>query len=434
MKSMNITEKILAAHAGREFVDPGENIWVDVAYFMTHDVFGPDVIRIFQSEFGHDARVWDKNKFVLIPDHYIFTTDKFANKNIDFLSDFAGKQQLPHYYAPHTQRYSGVCHITLAQEGFDIPGGLLIGTDSHTCTSGAFGMFATGIGTTDGAFALGTGKLWLKVPKSIKVIFNGRMPSYLTAKDLIIYLLGDIGFDGATYKSIEFDGEAIREMTMEDRMTLCNMAIEAGAKNGIIAADEITIKYMEGRAKSPFKIVNSDPQARYCLTKEYDVTKIDPVVAKPHSPDNRACVRDVSDVRVDRAYIGSCTGGKIEDFIAAAKIIKGRSVAVDTYIVPATEAINKLLHSVTYQDKLLYDIFLESGCKMGPPSCAACLGGPVDTFGRAQDGQVIISATNRNFPGRMGSPKASVYLASPYTVMSSAVTGKITDPRTFLKE
>lgn len=431
---MNITEKIMAAHSGRDYVQPGENIWVDVDYFMTHDVFGPDVIRIFQSEFGQDAKVWDKNKFVLIPDHYIFTTDKFANKNIEFLTDFSAKQQLPHYYAPHTQRYSGVCHITLAQEGFDIPGGLLLGTDSHTCTSGAFGMFATGIGTTDGAFVLGTGKLWLKVPESIRVIFNGRMPYYLTAKDLILTLIGDIGVDGATYKSLEFEGDAIRSMTMEDRMTVCNMAIEAGAKNGVIAADQTTLNYMEGRSKSSFKVVTSDPDSHYILTKEYDVTKIDPVVAKPHSPDNKARAADVSHVRVDRAYVGSCTGGKIEDFIAAARIIKGRRVTVDTYIVPATEAINKLLHSVTYQDKTLHEIFLESGCKIGPPSCAACLGGPVDTFGRAQDGQVIISATNRNFPGRMGSPKASVYLASPYTVMSSAVTGKITDPRAFLKE
>jgi len=432
MKPMTMSQKILALHSGKDYVNSGDNIWVDVDFLMTHDVFGPDVIRIFQSEFGQNSKIWDRNKFVLIPDHYIFTTEPLANKNIDFLTSFANEHNLPHYYPPHTDRYSGVCHITLAQEGFNIPGGLLLGTDSHTCTSGAFGMFATGIGTTDGAFVLGTGKLWLKVPESIRIVFNGKMPPYLTAKDLILHLIGDIGVDGATYKCLEFEGEAIQNMTMEDRMTLCNMAIEAGAKNGIIAADQTTFDFMKDRAKGEMQMVQSDINASYCLVKEYDASQLEPVVAKPHSPDNRALVSEVAGVRLDRAYIGSCTGGRIEDFLAAAKIVKGKKVSIDTYLVPATEAINKLLHHTTYKGQLLIDIFKDSGCKIGPPSCAACLGGPLDTFGRAQGHQVIISATNRNFPGRMGSPKASVYLASPYTVMSSAITGKITDPRSFL--
>lgn len=434
MNAMTITEKILAVHSGKEQVVPGDNIWVNVDFFMTHDVFGPDVIRIFLDEFGKDAKVWDKNKFALIPDHYIFTEDKLANKNIDFLTDFANRNKLPHYYQPHSDRYSGVCHVTLAQEGFNVPGGVLLGTDSHTCTSGAFGMFSTGIGTTDGAFVLGTGKLWLKVPESMKIIFKGKMPSFLTPKDLILYLIGDIGVDGATYKCIEFTGDTIEQMSMEGRMTLCNMVIEAGAKNGIIAADETTLNYIGNNAKGEIKIVNSDVDAKYSFIKEYDVSKIEPIVAKPHSPDNMSTAREESHIKIDRSYIGSCTGGKIEDFQAAAEIVIGKKVVVDTFIVPATEKINKKLHSVKHNGKSLYDIFLEAGCKIGLPSCAACLGGPIDTFGRAQDNQIVISTTNRNFPGRMGSPKSSVYLASPYTAMASALTGKITDPRDITKE
>lgn len=433
MKSMTITEKILAEHSGKDFVVPGDNLWVDVDYFMTHDVFGPDVIRIFLSEFGNEAKIWNKNRFALIPDHYIFTEDKLANKNIEFLSDFAGKNNLPYYYRPNSEHYSGVCHVTLAQEGFDVPGGVLLGTDSHTCTSGAFGMFSTGIGTTDGAFVLGTGKLWLKVPDNIKVIFEGKMPFYLTAKDLILYLIGDIGVDGATYKCIEFAGEAIEKMSMEGRMTICNMAIEAGAKNGIIAADKTTLDYMGDRAKGPVKIVNSDALAKYKMIRKYDVSKIEPIVARPHSPGNRSTARSESGVKVDGAYIGSCTGGKIEDFIAAAEIAISQKVVIDTFIIPATVEVSKQVRSVTLKGKTLYDIFLASGCKIGLPSCGACLGGPMDTFGRAKDGQVIISTTNRNFPGRMGSLKSSVYLASPYTAMASALTGRITDPREFLK-
>ncbi len=429
MNSMTITEKILAAHAGKESVSPGENLWVDVDYLMTHDVFGPDVVRIFQAEFGQDAKIWNKKRFALIPDHYIFTKDILANKNIEFLNDFAAKNELPYYYQPFTDRYSGVCHSTLAQEGFDVPGGLLIGTDSHTCTSGAFGMFSTGVGTTDGAFVLGTGKIWLNVPESIKVVFEGEMPKYLSAKDLILHLIGDIGVNGASYKAIEFTGGAIENMNMEGRMTLCNMVIEAGAKNGIIAADKVALDYIGDRAKGPIKIVNSDTGAKYCLVKRYNVQNIEPTVARPHSPDNKATARSEANTKIDRAYIGSCTGGSIADFTAAAEIVFGKKVAVDTFIVPATEKVNKQIKQVTFKEKTLYDIFVEAGCQIGLPSCAACLGGPEDTFARAKDGQIVISTTNRNFPGRMGSPKSFVYLASPFTTMASALTGKITDPR-----
>ncbi len=430
---MNIVEHIIASHSGKSKVFPGDNVWVNVDTLMTHDVFGPDVIRTFQKEFGEDAKIWDKNKFVLIPDHYIFTSDKYANKNIDFLNEMASRYDLPHYYAPHTSRYSGVCHITLAQEGFNVPGSILIGTDSHTCTSGAFGLFATGVGITDGAFILGTGKIWLKVPETIKVVFNGVMPKYLLAKDLILNLIGDIGLGGATYKSLEFSGEVIEQMSMEERMTLCNMAVEAGAKNGIIAADNTTMNYLGDKARSEVNIFKSDLNAEYCLVKEYDVSTIIPVVAKPSNPSNRAYVKEVCGIKIDKAYIGSCTGGKIEDFEAAASLLYGNKVVIDTYIVPATVQVEKQMKETQYNNKSLYDIFVDAGCFIGKPSCAACLGGPLDTFGRTKEKEIVISSTNRNFPGRMGDKSSLVYLASPYTVIASAINGTITDPTTMIK-
>ncbi len=432
-RSMTITEKILAEHAGLESVVAGQNIWVEVDYLMTHDVFGPEVIRIFEDKFGADAKIWDAEKLILIPDHYIFTSDPFANRNLAFLNAFASKHGLKHYFPPHTDRYSGVCHVTLAEKGFNLPGGLLLGTDSHTCTSGAFGMFSTGIGNTEAAFVMGKGRLWLKVPQSIKVQFDGPMPRYLMAKDLILHLIGDIGVDGATYKTLEFCGSTIEAISIEERMTLCNMAIEAGAKNGIIAADQKTVDYIKPRAKGAFKCVKSDEDAEYCLVKRYDTATIEPTVAKPHSPDNRAKAAELGTVALDRAYVGSCTGGKIEDFIAAASLLYGRRVAIDTFIVPATVGVEAALRTTNFRDKTLYDIFSEAGCKIGKPSCAACVCGPLDTFGRTQGVETVISSTNRNFPGRMGSNKSNVYLASPFTVISSALTGKITDPRILME-
>lgn len=433
-KPMTITEKILAEHAGLDSVTHGQNVWLDVDCLMTHDVFGPEVIRIFEEKFGADAKVWDINKLVIIPDHYIFTDDRFANRNLDFINAFAAKHGLINYFPPHTERYSGVCHITLAEKGFNLPGGLLLGTDSHTCTSGAFGMFSTGIGNTEAAFVMGKGRLWLKVPQSIKVQFDGPMPDYLMAKDLILHLIGDIGVDGATYKTLEFCGSTIEAMSIEERMTLCNMAIEAGAKNGIIAADQTTVDYILPRAQGPFKCVASDADAEYCLVKSYDTSRIEPTVAKPHSPDNRARAIELNSVALDRAYVGSCTGGKIEDFIAAASLLYGRHVAIDTFIVPASMSVEAALRTTMFRDKTLFQIFSESGCKLGRPSCAACVGGPLDTFGRTQGSENVISSTNRNFPGRMGSSKSNIYLASPLTVISSALTGKITDPRHIMEK
>ena len=429
---LTITEKILAAHAGKDKVIPGETIWVDVDVLMTHDVCGPGTISIFKEQFGKNAKVFDPEKVVIIPDHYIFTSDKHANRNIDILREFVSEQNLPFYYDVGTENYKGVCHIALAQEGHNRPGEVLFGTDSHTCTSGAFGMFSTGIGNTDAAFILGTGKLWVKVPETMQFEFTGKFPDYIMAKDIILQVIGDIGVDGATYRTMEWAGDAIMNFSMEERMTLCNMAIEAGGKNAVIEADEVTLKYVNKRTNKPYKTYNSDQDANYFFKKTYNASTMEPVVAKPHSPDNKALVRECSDIKIDRSYIGSCTGGKYTDFLAAANILYGKKVAVNTFIVPATTEVFKDLECKTLNDKTLLNIFKEAGCEIGDASCAACLGGPKDTFGRTHGTEVVVSTTNRNFPGRMGSKQSEVYLASPYTAAASALTGRITDPREML--
>ncbi len=437
---MTITEKILARAANRPSVSPGDNIWVNADLLMTHDVCGPGTIGVFKREFGANAKVWDREKIVLIPDHYIFTKDARANRNIDILREFAQEQGIKYFYDitdlsnfKANPDYKGVCHIALAQEGHTRPGEVLFGTDSHTCNAGAFGQFATGIGNTDAAFVMGTGKLLLKVPATMHFTFEGEMPPYLLAKDLILHVIGDIGVSGANYRALEIDGDTICRMTMEERMTLCNMAIEAGGKNGVIAADQTTFDYVRARTDKPFTPVYADATANYYYEKRYDVSKLEPVVAKPHSPDNRALVRECQDVKIDRVYIGSCTGGKITDFFNAAQIIKGQRVKVPTYLVPATQKVYEDLHTVKLEGKTLSDIFLDAGCiEPAAPSCAACLGGPQDTFGRLNEPEVCVSTTNRNFPGRMGNKQAQIYLASPYTAAASALTGRITDPREFL--
>jgi 3-isopropylmalate/(R)-2-methylmalate dehydratase large subunit len=434
MPSMTLTEKILARHAGRDAVQPGDNIWVETDVLMTHDVCGPGTIGIFKQHFGKDAKVWDRNKVVIIPDHYIFTADKMANRNVDVLRAFAEEQDLPYYYDVGTDRYKGVCHIALPEEGHTRPGEVLFGTDSHTCTAGAFGEFATGIGNTDAGFIMGAGKLWVKVPTTMRFVFHGELPPYLMAKDLILAAIGDIGCDGATYRAMEFDGDGVYALNIEERMTLCNMVIEAGGKNGVIAPDKVTIEYVNSRNKSgqSYTPVHSDAGAKFDFEKVYDVTKLQPVVAKPHSPDNKAFVSELSGTKLDRAYIGSCTGGKLTDFRAAAKILKDKTVKIDTFVVPATSEIAKALKTEKCNGQTLEEVFLSAGAKIGEPSCAACLGGPSDTFGRLNTPISCISTTNRNFPGRMGHKEARVYLASPLTVAASAVNGVITDPREYL--
>jgi len=428
-----MTEQVLARHADRKTVAPGDNIWVDVDILMTHDVCGPGTIGIFRKQFGPDAKVWDPEKVVIIPDHYIFTNDQHAHRNIDVLRAFVKEQGLPYYYDVGTDKYKGVCHIALPEEGHTRPGEVLFGTDSHTCTAGAFGEFATGIGNTDAALIMGIGKLWVKVPETMRFEFEGPLPPYLMAKDLILHIIGDIGVDGATYRAMEFAGDGVMSLSIEERMTLCNMVIEAGGKNGVIPVDAVTEQFVKSKTAKPYEPVTDNRGARFHSVRRYKSAAIEPTVAKPHSPDNRATARECHGIRLDRAYIGSCTGGKLNDFVAAAQILKGRQVKADTYIVPATTEVARGLATTTLNGETLLEIFQRAGAKIAQgASCAACLGGPSDTFGRLNKSEVCVSTTNRNFPGRMGSKTAQVYLASPYTVAASAVTGTITDPREFL--
>ncbi|TYJ17641.1 hypothetical protein E1A91_A09G066200v1 [Gossypium mustelinum] len=395
MKSpMTMTEKLLAKGAEKAEVKAGDNVWVNVDVFMTNDISGPGSIGIFQKEFGENAK---------------------ANPD-----------------------YKGVCHIALAQEGHCRPGEILLGTDSHTCTAGAFGQFATGIGNTEAGFVLGTGALLLKVPQTLRFVMDGEMPDYLLAKDLILQIIGEISVAGATYKSMEFVGTMIESLNMEERMTLCNMVIEAGGKNGVVAADSTTFKYLEDKTSLPYEPVYSDALASFHSEFRFDISKLEPLVAKPHSPDNRALARECKDIKIDRVYIGSCTGGKTQDFLAAAKLFlaSGKKVKVPTFLVPATQKVWVDIYTLIVPGsggKTCSQIFEEAGCDTpASPSCAACMGGPKDTYARMNEAQVCVSTTNRNFPGRMGHKEGQIYLASPYTATASALTGYITDPREFL--
>ena len=456
MPGMTMTEKILAKHAGKKDVSPGENVWVNVDVLMTHDVCGPGTIGIFKQKFGADAKVWDPDRVVIIPDHYIFTADLLCHRNVQTLRDFVREQGLKYYYDPEFVKnepgmpnpyrdptktnYKGVCHKALPEEGHVRPGEILLGTDSHTCTAGAFGQFATGVGNTDAAFTLGTGKTWLKVPPTMKFTFRGEIPAYLTAKDLILAVIGEIGVDGATYRTMYFAGDGISSLTLEDRMTLTNMAIEAGGKNGVCDVDQKTLQYVRHRSNVPhWEIYEDDADATYHSTYEWDLATLEPLVAKPHSPDNRDTARNCRDVKLDRAYIGSCTGGKITDMIFAANILKGNKVKIPTFVVPGSTEVHADMKKLNLRgavregnEKSIEEVLADAGCLLGPSGCAACLGGPSDTFGRLNSTEVCISTTNRNFPGRMGSKQSAVFLASPLTVAASALTGYVTDPREYV--
>ncbi|KAK4388095.1 3-isopropylmalate dehydratase large subunit, chloroplastic [Sesamum angolense] len=414
---MTMTEKILARASEKSQLSPGENVWVNVDILMTHDVCGPGAFGIFKKEFGENAKVWDSEKLVVIPDHYIFTNDERANRNVDILRDFCTEQNIKYFYDIKdigdfraNPDYKGVCHVALAQEGHCRPGEVLLGTDSHTCTAGAFGQFATGIGITDAGFVLGTGKLLLKVPPTLRFVMDGEMPDYLLAKDLILQIIGEISVAGATYKAMEFVGSTVESLT-----------------------DKTSV---------PYEPVYSDGQARFLSEYRFDVSKLEPLVAKPHSPDNRALARECKDVKIDRVYIGSCTGGKTEDFMAAAKFFllryeMGKKVKVPTFLVPATQKVWMDIYSIPVPGsggKTCSQIFEEAGCDTpASPNCGACLGGPRDTYARMNEPQVCVSTTNRNFPGRMGHKEGQIYLASPYTAAASALTGFVTDPREFLQ-
>ncbi len=455
---MTLTEKILARASGRARVSAGDNVWLSVDVLMTHDVCGPGTIGVFKREFGKDARVWDRERVVIIPDHYIFTSDSKCNRNVDILREFAREQGLIYFYdviddpqgrwvfdvakgeyrRQYGSRYAGVCHTALPQKGHTRPGEVLLGTDSHTCTAGAFNEFATGIGNTDAGFVMGTGKILLKVPETMHFRLEGALGKGVMAKDVILYIIGEIGFDGATYKAMQFDGCGVASLSMDDRMTIANMAIEAGGKNGIFEFDGRTQEYVDYRTKlngtrSVYEPVERDREERFCFEMVVDLSKIEPLVACHPDPSRRKYAKELGHIRLDRAYIGSCTGGKASDFLDFARIVRGRKVVIDTFGVPATPEIVRELQTTYWGDKTVWEILVDAGVRMTENAgCAACLGGPVDTFGRMNAPLKCISATNRNFPGRMGHKESQVFLASPMTVAASALTGKITDPREFL--
>jgi len=456
---MTLTEKVLAKAAGKPLVSTGETVLVDVDVLMTHDVCGPGTIGVFKREFGDTARVWNPDRVVIIPAHYIFTTDQRSNRNVDILREFVREQGIRHFYdviddpngvwrfdpskgplaAQFGSRYAGVCHIALAEKGHARPGEVLVGTDSHPCTAGAFNAFATGIGNTDAAFVLGTGKILLRVPETMRFMLDGTMRPGVMAKDIILHIIGEIGFDGATYRAMEFGGDGVGNLDIDDRMTIANMGVEAGAKNAVFEADAQTTAFVNARMREhgttrPYEAVSPDDGAKYVSTHRVDLSALEPTVAVPPDPGRRATARDLKDVKLDRAYIGSCTGGKASDFLAFASIVQGRQVKIDTFGVPATPAIGALLKESLLNGKSVWDILRDAGVRMTEnPGCAACLGGPADTFGRINEPMKCISTTNRNFPGRMGHPDGQVFLASPYTVAASALAGHVADPRDYLQ-
>ena len=455
---MTLTEKILARAAGKTHVAPGDNIWVNVDTLLTHDVCGPGTIGVFKREFGQEAKVWAKDRIVIIPDHYIFTADSMSNRNVDILRDFSRAQGLPYFYdviddenghwqfdadkgqlkKQYGRNFAGVCHTAMAERGHVRPGEILFGTDSHTCMGGAFNMFATGIGNTDAGFVMGTGKLLVKVPETMRFFLEGALVPGVMAKDVILHIIGMIGFDGATYRAMQYDGPGVSSLTIDDRMTIANMAIEAGAKNGIFPADAVTHDYVNARTKkygtrSAYDPVEVDADQAFVYDARIDLSELEPTVAMHPNPGNRALAKELNRISLDRAYVGSCTGGKTSDFLAFAEIIQGRTVKIDTFGVPATPLVVDELQTTMWDGTSVWNILQNAGVQMTEnASCAACLGGPVDTFGRMNRPIKCISATNRNFPGRMGHKESQVFLASPYTVAASALTGRITDPREFL--
>lgn len=455
---MTLTEKILARAAGKSSVQAGDNVWVNADILMTHDVCGPGTIGVFKREFGKNAKVWDRNKVVIIPDHYIFTADSKSNRNVDILREFVKEQGIKYFYdviddpdgkwvfdpskgplqRQYGSSYAGVCHTALPQKGHTRPGEILFGTDSHTCMAGAFNEFATGIGNTDAGFVLGTGKLLLKVPETMHFRLEGKLPPGVMAKDVILHCIGEIGFDGATYRAMQFDGSGISSLSMDDRMTIANMAIEAGGKNGIFEFDEQTKAFVDERTrlngtKTTYQPVERDRDEKFVFEMTVDLSKLEPTVACHPDPGQRKLARELSDVKLDRAYVGSCTGGKTSDFLEFARVLNGKHVVIDTFGVPATPEIVHDLQTALWGGKTVWQILVDAGVQMTENAgCAACLGGPVDTFGRMNAPLKCISATNRNFPGRMGHRESQVFLASPATVAASALTGKITDPREYL--
>ncbi len=414
---MTITEKILCRHTDLKEVAPGMLINAKVDIALGNDITAPIAISEFRKAGG--AKVFDRERVVLIPDHFTPNKDISSAQQCRIIREFAREQELTHYYEAAE---CGVEHALLPEQGIVVPGDLVIGADSHTCTYGALGAFATGVGSTDLAAVMLTGELWFKVPESIKFVLNGNLQRWVSGKDLILYIIGRIGVDGALYKAMEFTGSTIPLLTMADRLTIANMAIEAGAKNGIFAPDDVTKAYVKGRAKRACEFFDSAPDAAYSEVIEIDVSAIEPQVAFPHLPSNTRGISEAGNVKIDQVYIGSCTNGRIEDLRVAAELLKNRRAAagIRLIIVPATPEI--------YRQALaegLFDIFLDARGIISPPTCGACLGGHM---GILAEGERAVSTTNRNFVGRMGHPGSEVYLANPAVAAASAILGRIAGP------
>ena len=420
---MNITEKILARASGKERLSPDDVVFANVDKVMVHDVSGPGVIKVFDKLKKQGISVdnlWDPSRVWVAEDHFVPSAEKVSAENLVKLSNFTKNYGIEKHFKYGMGQY-GICHTLSHEEAMVLPGEVYVGGDSHTNTTGALGAFACGLGHTDVAYVLLNGKIWFKVPETNYFKLNGRLPDHVMAKDLILKIIGEIGTDGGAYRTMQFGGTGIEEMSVEERLTLTNMTTEAGAKNGIIEPDQKVFDYLSQRGASNYTPVNGDDDAEYAKIYEYEASEMEPLVAKPFSPENVVVVREAPSVELDKAYIGSCTGAKMEDLLAAAKILKGHKVKIRTEILPAAISIYKK----AMEDGLL-TIFLDAGVTVGPPTCGACCGAHMGVL--AKD-EVCISTTNRNFPGRMGHVESQTYLASPQVAAASAVTGKITDPR-----
>lgn len=419
---MTMTQKILADHAGVKEVHAGELIEANVDIVMANDITGPMALPIFKKMAD---KVFDKDKVVLVPDHFTPNKDIKSAENSKAIREFSREQGLTHYME---QGKCGVEHAILPESGIVVAGDAVIGADSHTCTYGAIGAFSTGVGTTDIATGMATGQLWFKVPSAIKFNLHGKLPKYVSGKDVILHIIGRIGVDGALYKSMEFTGEGVKELSMADRFTICNMAIEAGAKNGIFPVDEAAIEYLDKHVKRDYKIYEADKDAEYEEVVDVDLSAIRPTVAFPHLPGNAKTVDEIEamdKIYIDQVVIGSCTNGRMEDLRKAAAILKGKKVAdnVRVMVVPATQKI--------YLQCILEGIletFVEAGCAVNTPSCGPCMGGHMGVLAK---GEKCVSTTNRNFVGRMGDVESLIYLASPETAAASAIAGYIANPEKF---
>ena len=415
---MTITQKILAAHSEAEKVEAGELIKVKTDLVLGNDITSPVAINEFE-KYGFD-KVFDNERIALVMDHFAPNKDIKAAEQCKQCRDFANKYNIKHYYDVGDM---GVEHALLPEKGLVAPGELIIGADSHTCTYGAFGAFSTGVGSTDMAAAMATGEVWFKVPSAIKFNLKGKLKNNVSGKDVILHIIGNIGVDGALYKSMEFTGEGLKYLTMDDRACISNMAIEAGAKNGIFETDDKTIDYLKDIVHRDYKIFKADENAIYDKIIDIDLSSIEPTVACPHLPENTKEARELKNIKIDQVVIGSCTNGRISDMETAANILKGKKVAknVRCIIIPATQKVYKECIKRGYMD-----IFIDSGCAVSTPTCGPCLGGYMGIL--AHD-EVAVTTTNRNFVGRMGDKTSKVYLASPATAAYSALTGYITEPK-----